>query len=75
MNTKQISIGFPFMTFLCIPGRLFFLPKFFAGWELTLLDGEDEQIERWVQAKQDSIRGFKMEEGTGETDVVEQVET
>jgi uncharacterized integral membrane protein len=66
MNVKQISIAFPFMTFLCIPARLFFLPKFFAGWELTLLDGEEEQIERWVQAKQDSIRGFKMEEGTGD---------
>jgi hypothetical protein len=63
MNVKQISIAFPFMTFLCIPARLFFLPKFFAGWELTLLDGEEEQIERWVQAKQDSIRGLKMEEG------------
>jgi len=60
MNFKAISIAFPFMTFLCIPARLFFLPKIFAGWELCLLDGEDDQIEDWVQAKQDSIRGWEM---------------
>lgn len=35
MNIKTISIAFPFMTFLCVPSRLFFLPKFFAGWELA----------------------------------------
>jgi hypothetical protein len=36
---------------LCIPARLYFLPKFFEGWELLLLDGEDENIEAWVEAK------------------------
>ena len=58
MNVKAISIAFPFMTFLCIPARLFFLPRFFKGWELCLLDGEDDQIQEWTQAKHDSIRGF-----------------
>ncbi|CAB9524325.1 Electroneutral sodium bicarbonate exchanger 1 [Seminavis robusta] len=62
MNVKAISIAFPFMTFLCIPSRLFFLPKFFAGWELTLLDGEEDQIEAWVQLKQDSVRDFKLQQ-------------
>jgi len=38
-NTKSIAIIFPFVTLLCIPGRLFLLPKFFEGWELLLLDG------------------------------------
>ena len=66
MNIKQIAIAFPFMTFLCIPARLFFLPKFFSGWELTLLDGEDDMIQRWIEAKQESIRNFKVEEGTGD---------
>jgi hypothetical protein len=51
-NIKAISIGFPFMTLLCIPGRLFLLPRFFEGWELTLLDGEDTQIDEWVSAKE-----------------------
>jgi hypothetical protein len=53
-NIKAISIAFPLMTLLCIPGRLFLLPKFFAGWELALLDGEDEQIEEWVEAKENA---------------------
>lgn len=44
-NVKAISIVFPFMVFLCIPARLLFLPRFFEGWELALLDCEDEQIE------------------------------
>ena len=51
MNIPAISIIFPFMTLLCIPSRLFFLPKFFQGWELLLLDGEDENIEEWIEAK------------------------
>lgn len=58
MNVKQIAIVFPFMTFLCIPARLFFLPRFFKGWELCLLDGEDDAIEEWSEAKHDSVRGF-----------------
>ncbi|CAB9523138.1 Electroneutral sodium bicarbonate exchanger 1 [Seminavis robusta] len=62
MNVKAISIAFPFMTFLCIPSRLFFLPRFFAGWELTLLDGEEDSIEEWVQLKQDSIRSFNLQQ-------------
>jgi uncharacterized integral membrane protein len=51
-NTKAIAIAFPFMTMLCIPGRLWLLPKFFEGWELLLLDGEEEQINEWVQEKE-----------------------
>ena len=54
-NIKAISILFPFMTLLCIPARIFFLPKFLEGWELLLLDGEDENIEEWLEAKRDSI--------------------
>lgn len=56
MNIKAISIAFPFMTMLCIPGRLFFLPRFFEGWELVLLDGDDEQIDEWVNARELSYK-------------------
>jgi hypothetical protein len=59
MNIKTISIAFPFMTFLCIPGRLFLAPKFFAGWELCLLDGEEDDVNEWLEAKELSMRGFK----------------
>lgn len=55
-NVKAIAIIFPFMTLLCIPGRLFLLPKFFAGWELLLLDGEGEEIEEWLEAKRTSSK-------------------
>eukprot|EP00542_Grammatophora_oceanica_P009121 CAMPEP_0194044166 /NCGR_PEP_ID=MMETSP0009_2-20130614/15676_1 /TAXON_ID=210454 /ORGANISM="Grammatophora oceanica, Strain CCMP 410" /LENGTH=640 /DNA_ID=CAMNT_0038688607 /DNA_START=144 /DNA_END=2066 /DNA_ORIENTATION=- len=51
-NFKAIAIVFPFMTLLCIPGRLYLLPKFFNGWELALLDGSDEEIEEVGQAKE-----------------------
>ncbi|KAL1514462.1 hypothetical protein AB1Y20_003561 [Prymnesium parvum] len=56
MNVKAISIAFPFMTMLCIPARLFLFPKLFEGWELVVLDGDDEQIAEWTGAKEDSIR-------------------
>lgn len=42
-NVKVIAIVFPFMTLLCIPGRLYLLPRFFEGWELALLDSNDEE--------------------------------
>ena len=48
-NVKVIAIAFPFMTLMCIPGRLFLLPKIFEGWELLLLDGNDEAIQEWVE--------------------------
>jgi len=67
MNIKTIAIAFPFMTFLCIPGRLFFLPKIFAGWELTLLDGEEDYQMEWMHLKEESLRGFKVSNKNDET--------
>jgi len=64
MNIKAISIAFPFMTFLCIPGRLYLAPKFFAGWELCLLDGEEDNIVAWEELKEQSLRGFKVDKTT-----------
>ena len=58
-NYKKIAIAFPFMTLLCIPARLFFLPKIFENWELCLLDDEDDIIEEWIEAKEESIRNFQ----------------
>ena len=51
------------MTLLCIPARLYLLPRFFEGWELVLLDGEDEKIEEWVAAKEASMGVDDMEGG------------
>jgi hypothetical protein len=55
MNFPSIAIVFPLMTLLCIPARLYFLPRFFEGWELMLMDGEDEQIQEWITAKEQSV--------------------
>jgi hypothetical protein len=55
-NTPAVAIGFPFMTLLCIPARLFLAPYFFEGWELCLLDGYDEEVEEWIAAKEASLR-------------------
>jgi hypothetical protein len=65
-NIKRISIGFPFMTLLCIPGRLYVLPRFFEGWELLLLDGEDSHIDTWVEAKETQRKGALFGDAEGE---------
>jgi HCO3- transporter family len=54
-NIPAISIIFPIMTLLCIPTRMFLLPRLFAGWELELLDGDDTDIARWVELKEQSM--------------------
>jgi hypothetical protein len=58
-NYKKIAIAFPFMTLLCIPARLFLLPKIFENWELCVLDDEEDVIEEWIEAKEQSIRDFQ----------------
>ena len=66
MNVKTISIAFPFMTLLCIPARMYFMPMFFEGWELNLLDGDDDKIKEWTVAKEESTRALAMDEESGE---------
>ena len=61
-NTKSIAIVFPFMTLLCIPARLYFVPMFLEGWELLLLDGEDEQINEWIEKKERITKGLDADE-------------
>jgi hypothetical protein len=58
-NYKKIAIAFPLMTLLCIPARLFILPKMFENWELCVLDDEEDVIEEWIEAKEQSIRDFQ----------------
>jgi hypothetical protein len=61
-NNKTIAIVFPLMTLLCIPARYYILPMILEGWELVVLDGDDEQIKEWVDAKDDSVRSFNIEQ-------------
>ena len=58
-NMPAISIVFPFMTLLCIPGRLYLLPRFLEGWELLLLDGDDEDIGEWVSKKRRAMNSLR----------------
>jgi hypothetical protein len=50
-NTPKLAIVFPLMVLICIPSRLFLLPKLFEGWEILLLDGDDDTIALWLEAK------------------------
>jgi hypothetical protein len=67
-NTKSIAIAFPFMTLMCIPGRLYLLPKIFENWELLLLDGEEEEIEHWIQQKENIGETVHIEPDDGSGD-------
>ena len=51
-TTEASVIIFPFITLLCIPGRVFFLCRFFEGWKLLLIDGDTEDIDAWIPAKE-----------------------
>ncbi|KAL7566606.1 hypothetical protein ACA910_003444 [Epithemia clementina (nom. ined.)] len=58
-NMSAISIVFPFMTLLCIPARLYFLPRFLEGWELLLLDGDDLDIRAWENKKRTAMHSIR----------------
>ena len=67
------------MTLLCIPARLFFLPRFFEGSELCLLDGDDFEIKAWVDKKRHAQHSLRfadaevadLEADDGEGEIVE----
>ncbi|KAL3905711.1 MAG: hypothetical protein SGARI_004329 [Bacillariaceae sp.] len=46
---KTIAIAFPFFILLCIPARLYLLPRIFYGYELVVLDGSPEEVESFVR--------------------------
>lgn len=48
---KTIAIAFPFFILLCIPARIYLLPKIFEPFELTLLDGSPEQVKKLVHRR------------------------
>ena len=47
-SIKMIAIAFPIVIAICIPIRLYILPKIFLPHELILLDSEDDEIEEWI---------------------------
>lgn len=65
-SVKTIAIAFPLMILLCIPARIYLLPKIFTKDELILLDGSPEKIGKWIQrterAKRRAVWGSTEEE-------------
>ena len=47
---KTIAIAFPFFILLCIPVRIYLLPRIFAPFELIVLDGSPEEVDQFVEA-------------------------
>ncbi|CAB9515057.1 Electroneutral sodium bicarbonate exchanger 1 [Seminavis robusta] len=47
-SIKSIAIAFPVVIALCIPIRLYVLPRLFEKQELVFLDSEDDEIEEWI---------------------------
>jgi hypothetical protein len=64
---KTIAIAFPLMTLMCIPARVYLLPRIFKQWELLLLDGDPNDIASWCEKKEAAQRGeFAAEAGDDE---------
>jgi hypothetical protein len=51
------------MTFLCIPAHTWFLPKFFEGWELVLLDGYEEEMNEWITKMEAQSNSLSVSDG------------
>lgn len=49
---KTIAIAFPLMTLMCIPARVYMLPRIFTNWELLLVDGDPDDIIEWCKRKE-----------------------
>lgn len=60
---KLIAIAFPIIIALCIPIRLYLLPLWFTADELTLLDGDDENIKKVLQRSDET--GFDFNKAVG----------
>jgi len=62
-SIKSIAIAFPIVIALCIPIRIYLLPRLFTQAELTLLDSGDENIEKWIEENVDNIDEELVEQG------------
>jgi hypothetical protein len=51
-SIKTIAIGFPLVIAVCIPTRVYLLPKIFSEEELILLDTDDETVKKMFADKE-----------------------
>jgi hypothetical protein len=55
------------MTLMCIPARVYLLPRIFTQWELLLVDGDPDDITKWCDRKEAAQRGeYAVEAGDEE---------
>jgi HCO3- transporter family len=50
----SVAVFFPLMVLLCIPVRLYVLPRYFEGWEMVLLDGTEDEVKEWVRMREEA---------------------
>mmetsp|Transcript_18899 Transcript_18899/g.21086 ORF Transcript_18899/g.21086 Transcript_18899/m.21086 type:complete len:714 (+) Transcript_18899:99-2240(+) len=71
---KKIAIVFPFFILLCIPARMYLLPRIFEAFELVTLDGSPEEVEEFLAEKakeeDNKILVDKEEDNSGNDDDV-----
>ena len=54
ISIQKVAIIFPIIIALCIPFRMYLLPKIFTEEELVMIDGEDFQIQKWLRRHDDA---------------------
>jgi hypothetical protein len=60
--TKVVAIIFPFIILMCIPMRLFLLPKIFTKEELLHIDSDEDAINQYLTQKnmhESTARGYQ----------------
>jgi hypothetical protein len=72
-SISTVAIIFPMVIALCIPIRLYVLPRIFTEEELIMLDGDDGHIDEWLSKKEmetcdnDSVNNHHDHEGANDT--------
>jgi len=51
-SIKMIAIAFPILIALCIPVRIYLLPKIFTKDELILIDSDPKTVKMWITNKE-----------------------
>ena len=64
-SVKSVSIMFPLIIALCIPVRLYLMPKIFSPAALVLIDGDDDEIRAFdggaAAARKEATLGHRLQ--------------
>lgn len=70
-SIKVIAIAFPILIALCIPVRVYLLPKIFTRDELILIDSDPDQVKMWIANREAEEEMLLAKEGEDEGGVPE----